>query len=529
MLNSVLRLGSSLSSLRSFSVSATSWAAPPKVPLFINGEFIESRTDKWIELTNPATSEVIGLVPEATDAEMRAAADTAQAAWAAWRKTSVSYRTGIMFKFAELIKEHTPALALNVTTEQGKTLPDAEGDVFRGLQVVEHACSMGTLLMGETVENVGPQMDTYSLRQPLGVTAGICPFNFPAMVPLWMFPLAITAGNTMVLKPSEADPGASVMLAKLAQKAGVPKGVFNIIHGRHAAVDFLCTAPEVRAVSFVGGDAAGRHIHELATKNGKRAQCNMAAKNHGVILPDANKETALSALVGAAFGAAGQRCMALSTAIFVGEAKNWIPELVPRAKGLKVNEGTIKGTDLGPMISKGALERAERLVQSGVDEGAQLVLDGRGLSVPGYEKGFFLGPTILSGVTTGMQCYTNEIFGPVLVCLTVDTIDDAIKLINKNPYGNGTALFTRSGAAARKFVHDIDVGQVGINVPIPVPLPFFSFTGSRKSFMGSTHFYGKMGVEFYTQVKTVTSQWREEDIDTGVSTAMPTMGRSSNA
>jgi malonate-semialdehyde dehydrogenase (acetylating)/methylmalonate-semialdehyde dehydrogenase len=315
------------------------------------------------------------------------------------------------------------------------------------------------------------------------------------------------------------------MLADLAAKAGVPKGVLNIIHGRHRAVDFLCTDPAIRAVSFVGGDAAGQHIHELATKHGKRAQCNMAAKNHGVILPDANKETALSALVGAAFGAAGQRCMALSTAIFVGAAKEWIPELIPRATRLQVNVGTAKGVDLGPMISRTALQRAERLIQSGVDEGAHMVLDGRGLKVPGYEKGYFLGPTILSGVKTSMQCYTNEIFGPVLVCLTVDTLEDAIALINRNPYGNGTALFTRSGAAARKFVHDIDVGQVGINVPIPVPLPFFSFTGSRKSFLGSTHFYGKMGVEFYTQTKTVTAQWREEDIDHGVSTAMPTMGR----
>lgn len=505
--------------------SSSASLSAPKVPLFINGKFVESQTDKWIDLTNPATDEVIGLVPEATQAEMDAAVASSKAAWPAWRKTSVSYRTSVMFRFAELIRKHTPELAANVTLEQGKTTPDAEGDVFRGLQVVEHACNMGSLLMGETVENVGPQMDTYSLRQPLGVTAGICPFNFPAMVPLWMFPLAITAGNTMILKPSEADPGACVLLAELAKQAGVPDGVFNIIHGRHAAVDFLCTDPAIRAVSFVGGDAAGRHIHRLASENGKRAQCNMAAKNHGVILPDANKETALSALVGAAFGAAGQRCMALSTAVFVGSAKEWIPELIPRAKGLKINVGSAKGADLGPMISRAALQRAERLIQSGVDEGASMVLDGRGVVVPGYEKGYFLGPTILSDVKPGMQCYENEIFGPALICLTVDTIDEAIQLINNNPYGNGTALFTRSGAAARKFVHDIDVGQVGINVPIPVPLPFFSFTGSRKSFLGAQHFYGKMGVEFYTQVKTVTSQWREEDIDTGVATAFPTLGR----
>ncbi|MDP2437622.1 MAG: CoA-acylating methylmalonate-semialdehyde dehydrogenase [archaeon] len=515
---------------RSFSASVgAAGSAPAHVPLFINGKFVKSQTDKWIELTNPASGEVIGLVPEATDAEMKAAAVSAQKAWGAWRKTSVSYRTSIMFKFAELIKAHTPALALSITTEQGKTLADAEGDVFRGLQVVEHSCSMGTLLMGETVENVGPQMDTYSLRQPLGVTAGICPFNFPAMVPLWMFPLAITAGNTMILKPSEVDPGASVLLAELAQKAGVPDGVLNIIHGRHAAVDFLCTAPEVRAVSFVGGDQAGRHIHQLATSNGKRAQCNMAAKNHGVILADANKETALSALVGAAFGAAGQRCMALSTAIFVGKAKEWIPELIPRAKSLKINVGTAPGADLGPMISKSALQRAERLIESGTSQGARVILDGRGIKVPKHESGYFLGPTIIADVNTSMDCYTQEIFGPVLICLSVNTIEEAIALINKNPYGNGTALFTRSGAAVRKFVHDIDVGQVGINVPIPVPLPFFSFTGSRRSFMGSTHFYGKMGVEFYTQVKTVTTQWREEDIDTGVSTVMPTMGHSSTA
>jgi len=379
--------------------------------------------------------------------------------------------------------------------------------------------------MGETLENVSKNVDTYSYRQPLGVCAGITPFNFPAMIPLWMFPLAMTCGNTFILKPSERDPGAPQLLAKLAVEAGIPPGVLNIIHGTRDAVNFICDDPNIRAISFVGSNQAGEYIHARGSKNGKRVQANLAAKNHATVLPDANKDQAINALVGAAFGAAGQRCMALSAAVFVGEARNWIPELVEKARKLKVNTGVDPSADIGPLISPESKKRVEALIQSGVNQGAKLVLDGRGIKVPGYEKGNFIGPTILSDVRPEMDVYKEEIFGPVLVCLTAETLDDAIELINKNPYGNGTAIFTRSGAAARKYQHEIDVGQVGLNLPIPVPLPMFSFTGSRGSFIGSTNFYGKSAVQFYTQVKTITSLWKDDDVDHGVSTSMPILGK----
>lgn len=335
--------------------------------------------------------------------------------------------------------------------------------MFRGLEVVEHSCSVASLQMGETIENVSKNMDSYSIRQPIGVCAGIAPFNFPAMIPLWMFPLAVTCGNTFVLKPSERVPGASLFLAQLAKDAGLPDGVLNIIHGSKDAVNFICDAPEIKAISFVGGDAAGRHIHERGTKNGKRVQSNMAAKNHATILPDANKERTIDALVGAAFGASGQRCMAISAAVFVGESKKWIPEIIEKAKKLKVTEGMQPGADLGPLISPESKKRVESLIQSGVNEGAKLALDGRGVKVSGYEKGNFIGPTVLTDVKPNMKVYTEEIFGPVLICLNVDTLDDAIKLVNENPYGNGTAIFTNSGSAARKYQHEIDVGQGLIN------------------------------------------------------------------
>jgi malonate-semialdehyde dehydrogenase (acetylating)/methylmalonate-semialdehyde dehydrogenase len=337
--------------------------------------------------------------------------------------------------------------------------------------------------------------------------------------------MAIVCGNTYVIKPSERDPGAGQVLLELLNQAGCPPGVVNCIHGAHEAVDFICDHPDIRAISFVGSDQAGQYIYERGSKNGKRVQSNMGAKNHGVVLGDANKEATLNQLVGAAFGAAGQRCMALSTAVFVGESRKWIPDLVERAKSLKVNGGTEPGTDIGPVISPQAKERILGLVESGVKEGAKLVLDGRNVSLPGkYSKGNFIGPTILSNVKPAMKCYKEEIFGPVLVVLEVDTLDEAIELINKNPYGNGTAIFTTNGATARKFTQEIDVGQVGVNVPIPVPLPMFSFTGSRGSFRGDMNFYGKAGIQFYTQLKTVTQMWRESDAtDKTATTAFPTM------
>ena len=381
--------------------------------------------------------------------------------------------------------------------------------------------------MGETAENLARGLDTYSYRQPLGVTAGICPFNFPAMIPLWMFPVSSVCGNTMLLKPSEKDPGAAMILAKLAQEAGLPDGVLQIVHGSVDTVNFLCDAPSVRAISFGGGSAAGEYIFDRGTKNGKRVQANLGAKNHAAIMPDADKESTLNSVVGAAFGAAGQRCMALSVAIFIGDAKSWLPELVEKVRKLKVGPGIDPTTDIGPMISIEAKERAERLVQEGIRDGAKCLLDGRGIKILGekYQNGNnFLGPTILFGVDSKNRAYTNEIFGPVLTCLAVDTLEEAIAFINSSPYGNGCAIFTQSGSVARKFQHEIDVGQVGINVPIPVPLPFFSFTGSRASIRGDVHFYGKQGVQFYTQIKTITSNWEYKAGPSNLSMSMPTLG-----
>ncbi|CAI5441786.1 unnamed protein product [Caenorhabditis angaria] len=491
-----------------FSTTSSS-AAPPTVKLWIDGQPVESKTTDFVELTNPATNEVIGLVPNSTQAEMQAAVDSAKIAYKKWSTTSPLTRQQTMFKLQALIKRDIRNIAENITQEQGKTLPDAEGDVNRGIQIVEHACSVPSLMMGETLPNVSRDMDTISYRVPLGVTAGICPFNFPAMVPLWMFPLALATGNTMVLKPSEQDPGATQMLVELAKEAGVPDGCVNVIHGTHSAVNFICDNPDIRAISFVGGDAAGRHIYERGAKNGKRVQSNMGAKNHGVIMPDCNKEQTLNQLTAAAFGAAGQRCMALSTAILVGEARNWIPELVEKAKGLKVNAGWKADTDVGPLISKQAKERAIRLINSAKTEGANVVLDGTNVNVPGFENGNFIGPTIITGVKPNMTCYREEIFGPALVVLEAADLNEAIEIINNNPYGNGTAIFTSNGATARKFTNEVDVGQIGINVPIPVPLPMFSFTGSRGSYLGDLNFYGKAGIQFYTQWKTITQYWNE--------------------
>lgn len=366
--------------------------------------------------------------------------------------------------------------------------------------------------MGDLVENVASGIDTYSLRQPLGVTAGICPFNFPAMIPLWMFPLATVAGNTMVLKPSEKDPGAAMILAQMASEAGLPPGVLNVVHGTHDVVNGMLDHPDIRAVSFVGSDAAGEHVYKRGCASGKRVQANMGAKNHAVVLPDADVETTVNALTGAAFGAAGQRCMAISAAVFVGGMGSYKEKLVDKARSLNVNAGWEDGTDVGPVISKQAKQRIESLIQSGVDQGAEALLDGRGISIAKYPMGNFVGPTILSGVKPTMDCYKEEIFGPVLVCLEVDTLAEAISLVNANPHGNGTALFTASGAAARRFQHEVDVGMVGINVPIPVPAASsgaFSFTGWRGSFLGDLQMYGKMGVQFYTRTKTVTTSWKE--------------------
>lgn len=429
-----------------------------------------------------------------------------------------------MLKWQALIREHSDELAESITQEQGKTTADAHGDVFRGLEVVEHSCSMGSLQMGGHVSGVSRNMDSYEIRQPLGVCGGIVPFNFPVMCPLWMVPMAIATGNTFLLKPSEKDAGAAIILARLAKEAGMPPGVLNLVHGTVDCVNFICDAPEIKAVAFVGSNNAGEHIYTRANANGKRVQANMGAKNHTAIMPDANKNHAINSVVGAAFGAAGQRCMALSVAVMVGPTNQWVPEIIEAAKALKVGSGFDPATDVGPMITPAALERAERLITLAEEQGATVALDGRGIKVEGFENGNFLGPTVVTGVTPDMDIYKEEVFGPVLCVMEAPTLSDSIELINANEYGNGASIFTSKGYDARKFQHECEAGQLGINVPIPVALPFFSFSGNKKSFWGDLHMYGKMGVQFYTRAQTVTSVWHEEDVDQSTKfTSMPTM------
>ncbi|WP_028241213.1 CoA-acylating methylmalonate-semialdehyde dehydrogenase [Stutzerimonas azotifigens] len=488
----------------------------PTVKLLINGEFVESTTTEWRDIVNPATQEVLARVPFATAQEIDAAVDAAREAFKTWRKTPIGARSRIFLKYQQLIRENMKELAAILTAEQGKTLADAEGDVFRGLEVVEHAAGIGNLQLGELANNVAGGVDTYTLLQPLGVCAGITPFNFPAMIPLWMFPMAIATGNTFVLKPSEQDPMVTMRLCELALEAGIPPGVLNVVHGGADAVNAICDHRDIKAVSFVGSTRVGTHVYRRASEAGKRVQCMMGAKNHAIVLPDAHKEQTLNAIAGAAFGAAGQRCMALSVVILVGEAQQWIADLADKGRGLKVSAGTEPGADLGPLVSCAALDRVSGLIARGEQEGATLELDGRNAQVAGYEKGNFVGPTLFSGVTPQMDIYKEEIFGPVLCVMAADTLDEAIAMINENPNGNGTAIFTRSGAAARHFQEEIDVGQVGINVPIPVPVPMFSFTGSRGSKLGDLGPYGKQVVQFYTQTKTVTARWFDENEVGGV-------------
>ncbi|QDD87902.1 CoA-acylating methylmalonate-semialdehyde dehydrogenase [Pseudomonas oryzihabitans] len=491
------------------------------VPLLIDGQFVTSTNSESREVINPATQEVLARVPFATAEEVQRAVASAKTAFASWRKTPIGARARIFLRYQQLIREHMTELAALLTAEQGKTLADAEGDVFRGLEVVEHAAGIGNLQLGELANNVANGVDTYTLLQPLGVCAGITPFNFPAMIPLWMFPMAIACGNTFVLKPSEQDPLVTMRLAELALEAGVPPGVLNVVHGGPAVVDALCDHPDIKALSFVGSTRVGTHVYRRASEAGKRVQCMMGAKNHAVVMPDAPREQTLANLVGAAFGAAGQRCMAVSVVVLVGEANSWVPDLVAKARSLKVGAGHETGTDVGPLISCQALDRVSGLIERGVSEGATLELDGRNVQVDRYEKGNFVGPTLFSGVTPEMTLYREELFGPVLCVMQAATLDEAIALINANPNGNGVALFTRSGAAARRFQEDIDVGQVGINVPIPVPVPLFSFSGSRASKLGDLGPYGKQAVLFYTQTKTITTRWPDEqDVSGAVNTTI---------
>jgi len=483
-----------------------------KIPLFINGEFCESKSTQFTDVINPANQEVLAQTPWATDTEMKAAFDSAKEAFKTWKEVATPERARLFLKYQDLLKKNQDEIAKILCQENGKTFADGQGDVWRGIEVVEHACNIPSLLMGETVENVARAIDCYSYQQPLGVCAGITPFNFPAMIPLWMYPLAIACGNTFILKPSEQDPMTPTRLVELFQEAGFPKGVLNVIHGGKPQVDFLLNHPEIKAVSFVGSVPVAQYIYKTAASNLKRVQAFAGAKNHMVIMPDADKAQVISNLAGASCGAAGQRCMAISVGVFVGEAKKWIPEVAAALKELKVGPWNDPVASYGPVISKKAKEKIEGFISAGVKEGAELLVDGRNFKHSTHPHGNFVGPSMFTNVTGEMSIYKEEIFGPVLCAMSVDTLDEAIVLINKNPYGNGGSIFTSSGAAARKYQHHVEVGQMGINVPIPVPLPFFSFTGSRGSFYGDQHAYGKQGVKFYTQTKTVTARWFEDNV-----------------
>jgi len=489
---------------------------------FIGGEFVESKTTEWIDVHDPSTQTVVTRVPQTTESEFKDAVDAASLAYKTWSRTSVVTRQKFVIELQHLLRQNADYIANSIVLEQGKTLADAHGDLLRGLQVVETAIGITSTLMGEKLE-VSKDMDTEVRKVPLGVCASIAPFNFPAMIPLWTIPMAAVTGNTLIVKPSERDPGAAMIIAELCQRAGLPSGVLNVVHGGVPTVNAICDDPAIRAISFVGGDRAGKHIYERGTKNGKRVQANLGAKNHAVLMPDANKNLAINSIVGAAFGAAGQRCMAISVAVIVGDSSAWLSGIIERAKSLKVNGGFEQGADLGPLISPGAKDRVIGLINSAEEEGGKILLDGRNFKAPdAYPYGNFVGPTVVLG-NTSMKCYQTEIFGPVLVVLQAATLDEAIEIVNQNKYGNGAAIFTQSGATARRFETEINVGQIGINVPIPVPLPMFSWSGNKGSVLGDIGFYGKGGINFYTQNKTTTSLWRAEDaVGTRAAVEMPT-------
>jgi malonate-semialdehyde dehydrogenase (acetylating)/methylmalonate-semialdehyde dehydrogenase len=491
------------------------------VPVWIDGKAVHSAA-RFGDVYNPATGEVTKKVvfadPKIVDDAVRAAA----AAYPAWRDTPPLRRARVMQEFLFLLKKHQKELAAIVTDEHGKTLPDAMGSVQRGIEVVEFACGIPHLLKGEHSENVGTQVDTHTVRQPVGVCVGITPFNFPVMVPLWMFPVAIACGNTFVLKPSEKVPSASVRMAELFKEAGLPDGVLNVVHGDKVAVDALLNSPLVNAVSFVGSTPIAKYIYETCAKNGKRVQALGGAKNHAVVLPDADLEFAADALIGAAYGSAGERCMAISAVVAVGSAGDKLVSLLKaKAQNIKVGPGDQDGVEMGPLITAEHRNKVLGFVEKGKSEGAKVVLDGSKAPV---KDGFFLGTTLFDRVTPEMEIYKNEIFGPVLVVLRKNTLEEAIELINGNPYANGTAIFTESGGAARRFENEIQVGMVGINVPIPVPVAFYSFGGWKNSLFGDLHVHGAEGVKFYTRTKVVTTRWPHQDTPAAGGFNMPTLG-----
>jgi malonate-semialdehyde dehydrogenase (acetylating) / methylmalonate-semialdehyde dehydrogenase len=470
---------------------------------------------------NPATGEQQARVLLAGPSDVDSAVTAATKAYEDWRDSSLSRRTSVLFAFRQLVHARIDDLAALVCDEHGKVLSDARGEVQRGLEVVEFACGIPQLLKGDYSDQVSGGVDSYSFRQPLGVVAGITPFNFPVMVPCWMHPVAIACGNTFVLKPSERDPSASMLIAALWQEAGLPDGVFNVVHGDKVAVDAILDDPRIAAVSFVGSTPVARYIHERASASGKRVQALGGAKNHAVVLPDADLEFAAGHLTAAAFGSAGQRCMAISAAVVVGEAGDALVEaLRAKASAVKVGPGRDPDSEMGPVVTREARDRIVGYVDGA--DGATVVVDGRGLVVDGYENGFFVGPTVLDHVTAGMAAYRDEIFGPVLVVTRVDTLDEAIAFVNANPYGNGTAVFTASGESARRFQREVSVGMVGINVPIPVPMAYHSFGGWKDSLFGESHVHGPEGVRFYTRAKVVTARWPHVEHPVAASYHFPT-------
>jgi malonate-semialdehyde dehydrogenase (acetylating)/methylmalonate-semialdehyde dehydrogenase len=491
---------------------------------WIAGKPVASTSGRWGEVTNPATGVVTKHVPFANAAEVDAAVKAAQAAFPAWRDAPPLRRARVMQKFLALLQDNQKALAQLITEEHGKTLPDATGEVQRGLEVVEFACGIPHLLKGEYSENVGTQVDTHTVRQPVGVCAGITPFNFPAMVPMWMYPVAIACGNTFVLKISEKVPSASMLAAELFKQAGLPDGVFNVVHGDKEAVDAILAHPGIGAVSFVGSTPIAKYIYETCARNGKRVQALGGAKNHAIVLPDADLDFTADALIGAAYGSAGERCMAISAVVAVGAAADPLVGLLEKkAKAIKIGPGVGEGVDMGPLVTKQHRDKVAGYVDLGIKEGAKLVADGRGLAVKGHENGFFLGTTLFDHVKPGMKIYQDEIFGPVLIVLRVPTLEEAISMVNANPYANGVAIFTESGGAARRFENEIQVGMVGINVPIPVPVAYYSFGGWKNSLFGDLHVHGVEGVKFYTRTKVITTRWPHQDTPAPGFT-MPTLG-----
>ncbi|WP_175692137.1 CoA-acylating methylmalonate-semialdehyde dehydrogenase [Burkholderia ambifaria] len=489
---------------------------------YINGARVLGASGRFQDVFNPAAGKAARRVALADDNEVAQAVAAAQAAFPAWSETPPIRRARVMHRFLQLMNEHRDTLAAIITAEHGKVFSDAQGEVARGIDIIEFAAGVPQLLKGDFTDQVSTGIDNWTMRQPLGVVAGITPFNFPCMVPCWMFPVALATGNTFVLKPSERDPSAALFIADLLTEAGLPKGAFNVVQGGKNAVDALIDHPDVQAVSFVGSTPIAHYVHQRASQNGKRAQALGGAKNHMVVMPDANLDQAVDGLIGAAYGSAGERCMAISVAVLVGDIGDRIVEkLAERAKNLVIGDGMSPEVEMGPIVTGEALKRIEGYIDIGMQEGAKLVVDGRGLKVPGREEGFFTGGTLFDNVTTDMRIYKEEIFGPVLACVRVNDFAEAVNLINAHEFGNGVACYTSDGGIAREFARRIQVGMVGINVPIPVPMAWHGFGGWKKSLFGDMHAYGEEGVRFYTKQKSIMQRW-SSSIGKGAEFAMPT-------